>query len=128
MGRRFQKADLCTKADQNNKSAILLSGRIDDEPTIGTLLKKSGFSKFFDLEFIRYFCDELYNERNPMLHGENFSQATMENATKKLATLEYLFSIMRTFMERKIIGNFEELPAETIQTLLDTFSEKRAKK
>ena len=115
-------------AAPSNKSVILLSGKIDEEPTIGTLLRKSEFSKFFDLEFIQYFCDELYNERNPMLHGENFSQATMENATKKLATLEYLFSTMRTFMERKIIGNFEKLPSETIKTLLDTFAEKRSKK
>ena len=110
----------------NSKSVILLSGKIDNEPTIGMLLRKSEFSKFFDLEFIQYFCNELYNERNPMLHGESFSQATMENASKKLATLEYLFVTMRTFMERKIVENFEKLPSDTIKILLETFAEKRS--
>lgn len=113
---------------ENSKSILLLSGKTDNQEKIGTLLRNSEFSKFFDLEFIKYFCDELYNERNPMLHGENFSQATLENAARKLATLEYLFSMMKTFMEEKIVSNFSKLPSDSIKALLDTVAEKRSKK
>lgn len=109
----------------NTSSVITLSGKIVTEPTIGTLLSNSEFSKFFDLEFIQYFCNELYNERNPMLHGKNFSQVTMENATKKLATLEYLLVAMKTMVERKIIDNFEKLPPESIEVLMNTFTKNR---
>jgi len=110
-------------AATNSTSIINLSGKIVSCPTVGTLLRDSEFSKFFDLEFIQYFCDELYNERNPMLHGRSFSQVTMENATKKLATLEYLFVAMKTMVEGKIISNFEKLPSDSIETLIETFTE-----
>jgi len=41
------------------------------EPTIGLLLRNTKFGEEFYFEFVEYYCEELFRERNPALHGRN---------------------------------------------------------
>lgn len=54
---------------------------------IGFLLKETAFRFYFYADFIDYFCDELYDERNEILHGRILDFATKESAIKKILAL-----------------------------------------
>jgi hypothetical protein len=103
----------------NSNEIITTDGNSISGPTVGLLMRHSAFKDFFDQEFIEYFCNELYNERNPILHGRLFNFATIENAARKLATLEYLLILMRMLVEEKVISKFDEVtPPEVVEELL----------
>lgn len=76
--------------------------------TIGILLSKSVFGNLFDNDFIRYFCDELYNERNPILHGREFGFGSRINCLKKIATLEYILSTMQHQLSERLIKRLND--------------------
>ncbi|WP_218568798.1 hypothetical protein, partial [Pseudomonas sp. CH235] len=58
--------------------------------------------------FIAYFCDELYNERNPILHGQETTSFTMENSAKKIATIEYILTTIETFNKKQAMERIEK--------------------
>jgi hypothetical protein len=71
---------------ENDKGEMI---KIED---IGTLLKKTAFRFYLYADFIEYFCNELYAQRNEILHGRDLDFGTVENAVKKtLALLMILY-------------------------------------
>ncbi|MGP6429295.1 hypothetical protein [Pseudomonas paraglycinae] len=86
----------------------LNSGKTMDKFTVGDLLKNTAFSDIFDRNFIAYFCDELYNERNPILHGQETTSFTMENSAKKIATIEYILTTIETFNKKQAMERIEK--------------------
>ena len=85
----------------NNSYKYLLS--IDGnklDKTVGSLFNNTSMKDLLDINFINYFCDEFYNERNPMLHGDNLSEITKEDVIKKIITLDYILDLaIRTMTE-----------------------------
>jgi len=104
--------NIYVKGTDNNK-IINISGKTSDS-TIGNLLNNTNFQNYFDRDFIQYFCGELYNERNPILHGKDFKFASIENASKKLATLEYLFTLTASFVREKIIQELNKVASPKV--------------
>lgn len=87
--------------------------------TVGTLLKQTNFKEVLNMEFITYFCDELYNERNPILHGQELECFNLENASKKIATIEYLLTVVAGFHKLRMMKTFDEsLDEDTKKRLL----------
>lgn len=86
----------------------------DLEPTpsearrIRDILQSHRMSTELDECFIRYFCDELYPERNPMLHGRVRDTGHQVQAAQKLATLEYLLNVMGGWLTKDTL---ERLPS-----------------
>lgn len=73
---------------------LLKTNRRGNKEKIGTirmLIKESAFRFYFDIEFIDYFCEELYPYRNEILHGRNLDFGTVDNAAKKLLMTLMLF-------------------------------------
>jgi len=109
------------KEDSNHNIAISSNGNKEyEDPTIGLLLNKTDFGKAFDLKFISYFCDELYNERNPIMHGNDINFATHINAAKKFATFEHIMKTINQQVEKiffEVIDNY--FPKELIEKLLE---------
>ncbi|MFY1008008.1 hypothetical protein ACOQNQ_02900 [Pseudomonas juntendi] len=92
-------------SDDACEELILLSGKTVTNFTVGTLLTQTALGDFFDKNFITYFCDELYNERNPILHGRDTNAFTMENSAKKISTIEHILRRIddhnkQTYMQR----------------------------
>ena len=85
--------------------SLILSknGKLITDPTIGSLLQHSFLGNILDEYFINYFCDDLYNERNPVLHGRNVSNFNERNASKKLATIEYLLDAIESYNKRYML-------------------------
>lgn len=86
---------------KDKKHLILKTGSHVKDFTIGDLLKNSELSTFFDSAFISYFCDDLYKERNPILHGEEVDGFSKLNAAKKILTFDYVVKVMEGFIFRQ---------------------------
>jgi hypothetical protein len=94
------------------KHLKLKNGKTVKDFTIGDLLKRSELSDFFDAGFIDYYCNELYNERNPILHGKDISGFNQVNSAKKLLTFDFLTERMENYFksvyERQMDGLLSE--------------------
>ena len=75
--------------------------------TIGLLLKNTKYGSYFDEHFINYFCDEVYNERNPVLHGRELKAFTEKNAAKKIATIEYLLETINKYIKDDMLTKLD---------------------
>lgn len=67
---------------------------------IREVVERTAVKKYLDPDFIQEFCNELYEERNPVLHGNTICSNDCENFTicfmKKIFALDY---IIETFVE-----------------------------
>lgn len=90
-----------------------------EDATIGTLLRKSAFGDLFDAHFIEYFCEELYSERNPVLHGKDIKFGSELNAAKKMATLEYVIKNIEDTIQSRFLEKCEEdFPKDILDRLV----------
>jgi len=106
-------ADVKIYSDDECSALLLVSGKTMENFTIGNLLKQTFLGNLFDKHFISYFCDELYNERNPILHGQNTESFTIKNSAKKIATIEYILRRIEAFNKGKAMQRIEEnLPTD----------------
>ncbi|WP_183562525.1 hypothetical protein [Mucilaginibacter sp. SP1R1] len=109
----FIEKNLFTEID-GKKHIRLLNGKLAKDYTIGDLLKRTVLSEFFDDNFISYFCDELYNERNPILHGKEVEGFCKINAAKKLLTFDFLSDRMEMYFKEVNERQMDMLLGETI--------------
>lgn len=77
-------------------------------------MKNSSLSSFFDNSFISYFCDELYSERNPILHGIQIDTFNKLNAAKKILTLDYLIGVIDNFIFEHYKNDMNEIISDAI--------------
>ncbi|MBN3069007.1 hypothetical protein H5A34_20260 [Pectobacterium brasiliense] len=112
--------------DHDKGSVLLLSGKEVDEVTIGMLIKQTEFSKALDINFIDYFCGELYSERNPILHGRDTANFDKNNAAKKIATIEYILAVVKNFHEKSVMQKLDEnIPVELKEMVLSMLSQQK---
>ncbi|MGR5185633.1 hypothetical protein ACPV3S_06020 [Photobacterium damselae] len=95
-------------SDSNFEKIKLESNKESEKFTIGVLLKSTKFKEALNIEFITYFCDELYNERNPILHGKEVRHFNSANASKKIATIEYLLNCIEQFHKDRIMEGLDK--------------------
>jgi len=93
---------------------ILTNGKTIKDYSIGNLLKRSKLCDFFDENFINYYCDELYNERNPILHGNDIISFCKLNSSKKILTIDYLTDVMNDLFKRHFFSNMDEMLGDRI--------------
>ncbi|ARQ73088.1 hypothetical protein B6D87_02155 [Pseudomonas fragi] len=106
-------ADKKIYSNADHEELILISDKKVTNFTIGTLLTQTSLCDFFDENFIKYFCDELYSERNPILHGRDTEAFTMENSAKKIATIEYILHSIQDYNKKSAMRRLEKsLPSE----------------
>lgn len=106
---------------QDHKKFLLLkTGSQKRDFTIGDLLKNSALSTFFDDVFITYFCNDLYNERNPILHGTEVEVFNKLNAAKKILTFDYVVKVMDKFIFERYQKDMDEAMDDEIYEKLTT--------
>jgi len=109
----FIEKNLFTELE-GKKHIRLLNGKLAKDYTIGDLLKRTVLVEFFDDNFISYYCDELYNERNPILHGKEVKGFSKINAAKKLLTFDFLTDRMEMYFKDVNERQMDLLLGETI--------------
>lgn len=88
---------------------------IKTTPSIGLLLRNTKFGETFSFEFIEYYCEELFRERNPALHGRDSDFGDEKKASILLLCLKVL--------EKNI---FETVSASFAELCISTYEEAKA--
>jgi len=65
---------------------------VNTETTVGLVINKSKLRKYLDIDFLEYCTDELFRERNPILHGRIINYGNKLEANKKILTLDVVMS------------------------------------
>lgn len=102
-------------SDSNYLSIKTLNGNILKNPTIGDLINQTYLNTIFDDTFIKYFCEELYSERNPILHGRETQKFNKDNASKKIATLEYIITTIESYMKNQFKEHMNQNIPKNVQ-------------
>jgi hypothetical protein len=89
-----------------NFRLVRRDGRLIDRPTIGDLLRHTAFAEAISYEFVEYYCQELFKERNPVLHGREPDYGD----GKKAAMLLFLVNVI----ERKILDSVKDFTRHTV--------------
>lgn len=114
--------------DENFSILKLNSGKTQADPTIGLLLQQSKLGELFDKKFVTYFCNELYSERNPILHGRDLSNFTEKNSSKKIATIEYLLNLIMKKYEFETDKKIDQTLSEETKTEIKKLLKKNFEK
>ena len=104
------------------------TGDVFESTRIRDVLERTALSEYVDIAFIRDFCDDIYEERNPILHGRKvcFSNCDRNNIClmQKLMALEYLLDILTSTVEKQIFAQFDNMPDDVVDRILNTFESK----
>ena len=85
---------------------------IQTGPTIGLLLRHTKFGDEFYFEFLDFFCDELFAERNPVLHGKQPDYGDEKKAATLLFILRCIEKEITEYFAKKFCEKaMEMLPA-----------------
>jgi len=90
--------------------------RVQAETTVGLLVRCTNVDKYIYAPFLDYCTDELFRERNPILHGRRTRFGTKLEANKKLLALEMVISSLHKmlvdkaeiFLQHVLGGHFKE--------------------
>ncbi len=107
------------RIEGDNWFLLTTNGKEIDNYTVGNLLKQSEFGMILDQELLSYFCDELYNERNPIFHGRDLSFPSKFNAAKKLCSFEYIIDQINDNLIGELLKTMDEtIDPEKVQLFL----------
>jgi hypothetical protein len=104
----------------NGGDVYLLNNRdgsqINADATIGLLLRNTTFGEEFSFEFIEYFCEELFQERNPVLHGRFPNYGDDKKAGVLLLVVRVLekniTGAFAAWFAKEAIGSYEKAKAK----------------
>lgn len=77
-------------------------GRIGGRPNIGALLRRTKFGEVVDVEFVEFLVEELFDERNPVLHGRNPQYGNEKKATALLLVVEIIERTITEVLKKKL--------------------------
>ncbi|MCI0662552.1 MAG: hypothetical protein L0220_15895 [Acidobacteria bacterium] len=72
-----------------------------NKPNVGNLLRNTIFGDEVYDEFVEFYCEELFSERNPVLHGKEPKYGT----PKKAATLLYVIQIVMRHITKAFVDD-----------------------
>lgn len=81
---------------------------------IRDILERTAVKRYLDPAFIREFCQELYEERNPVLHGGQICSKEICNHVgicflQKLFVLDYVLGRLEKLQDEQVYGMLDEL-------------------
>jgi len=106
--------------DQHEIKSIVNADNGSENPnvTIGTLLNISHINRVLNKDFIKYFCNELYGERNDILHGGSYGAITLQKTSEKIAVLEYVLEEINKYIKKFWINLYKSsIPNEYLDVL-----------
>ena len=96
-----------------NNEFVNLHGTTFQSTRIRDIIKQTVVSKYVDSDFIEHFCDELYDERNPVLHGSD-QCCSCPNAGiclfGKVLVLDYVIEKLIELQKNNIFSMWDKMP------------------
>lgn len=96
---------------------------------IRDVIERTAVKKYLDPEFIREFCEELYEERNPVLHGNCVCHFECRNQgvcfIQKLFVLDYLLNTIEEVYQNNLFDVWDKnFDADKINEFISIFYKK----
>lgn len=99
----------------------LKNGNTIWNPKIRQVVEFSSVADYLDSEFVFHFVEELYDERNSMLHGRVVPELSALNAARKVAVIEYLLETIAMVHEELFLEHMDKnIDEKTISRMLDS--------
>lgn len=99
----------------------LKNGNTIWKPKIRQVVEFSSVADYLDSEFVFHFVEELYDERNSMLHGRVVPELNALNAARKIAVIEYLLETIAMVHEKFFLEHMDRnIDEKTITRMLDS--------
>ena len=73
--------------EHNDLKIINSNGNKNESPTVGALVENTDLNTHLSSRLVRYFGDELFSDRNPILHGNSSDYYSELEAAKKIVFL-----------------------------------------
>jgi hypothetical protein len=115
------------ESDENGKSFLEISkNEVFETTRIREVLERTALKNHVDIQFIRDFCDCIYEERNPILHGrQNCFAECKKNwicLIQKLMALEYVMGLIVDEFQRNLFNQWNNMPSEVIERLVKSYT------
>ena len=111
------------ESDKTGRSLLEMSTNAVFETTrIREVLERTALKNHVDIQFIRDFCDGIYEERNPILHGkQNCFAGCKRNGMclmQKLMALEYVMGLVIGEFQKNLFNQWDNMPSDVIERLV----------
>lgn len=111
------------ESDKTGRSLLEMSTNAVFETTrIREALERTALKNHVDIQFIRDFCDGIYEERNPILHGkQNCFAGCKRNGMclmQKLMALEYVMGLVIGEFQKNLFNQWDNMPSDVIERLV----------
>ncbi len=99
----------------------LKNGNTIWKPRIRQVVELSSVADYLDSEFVFHFVEELYDERNSILHGRVVPELNALNAARKIAVIEYLLETIAVVHEKLFLEHMDRnIDENTVTRMLDS--------
>lgn len=91
------------------------------------IIKQTTVSKYVDSDFIEHFCEELYNERNPVLHGSDQCHTCPNAGTclfGKILVLDYVIEKLIELFRNNLFDSRDKMPDEMKKRIMSAVLKK----
>lgn len=114
------------ESDKTGKSLLEIStNEVFETTRIREVLERTALKNHVDIQFIRDFCDGIYEERNPILHGKQNCFAGCERSgmclMQKLMALEYMMGLVVDEFQKKLFNQWDNMPPDVIERLVESY-------
>lgn len=104
-----------------------LHGNKIQSTRIRDIIKQTAVSKYVDTDFIEHFCEELYAERNPVLHGGDQCHTCPNAGTclfGKILVLDYIIEKLIELHRYNIFAAWDKMPDERKRRIMSAVLKK----
>ena len=114
------------ESDKTGKSLLEIStNKVFETTRIREVLERTALKNHVDIQFIRDFCDDIYEERNPILHGrQNCFAGCKGNVVclmQKLMALEYVMGLVVGEFQKNLFNQWDNMPPDVIDRLVKSY-------
>lgn len=108
----------------NSNEFANLHGTTFQSTRIRDIIKQTVVSKYVDSDFIEHFCDELYDERNPVLHGSDQCYSCPNAGIclfGKILVLDYVIEKLIELQKNNLFSTWDKMPDDVKTRIMSVF-------
>lgn len=118
--------DIFDKNDETGKSLIdVETGNSFKSDRIRDVIERTAMKNFIDSKFIKDFCEEIYEERNLILHGRLNCFSGCHNdvfcLTQKLMSIDYILDLLIAEFQKNLFKQLDSMQPDVIERIVDSY-------
>ena len=114
------------KGDKTGKTLVDEdTGNLFKSDRIRDVIERTAMKNHVDAKFIKDFCEGIYEERNPILHGRKNCFSTCTNniscIAQKLMTIDYVLDLIIEEFQNNLFEQWDNMPLDVIERTVSTY-------